>query len=319
MTGVSIIICTYNGELRIKKAIEVIKSLKTSFLWELIIVDNASNDDTSVLCREILINCDFKASLLYCAEPGKMNAFWLGVENSLFDFVLDCDDDNLLDPNYIEEGLKILLTNEKIGALGGCGYLPGGYQLPDWFTKYSKSYALGPQGIMEGEISHGAALYGAGTFFSKRALFKLKESGFIGALSCRKGEQLLSGGDTELCFAISLLKFQLWYSGRLRFCHAIDPARISWPYYLQLKKGISSSYPILAAYSRNFRFGVLGFRWFVFLSNLKMRFFLLKNLFYENESDLEVQKIICQTKLSTFKSNYRLALRQLMWAHKMRR
>jgi glycosyltransferase involved in cell wall biosynthesis len=47
MNGISIIICTYNGKQKLEETLLAILKLEATFSWELLIVDNASTDDTA--------------------------------------------------------------------------------------------------------------------------------------------------------------------------------------------------------------------------------------------------------------------------------
>ena len=54
--GISIVICTYNGVCRLGPTLKAIFSLKIdeSIPWELIIIDNASTDNTSQFCLNLI-------------------------------------------------------------------------------------------------------------------------------------------------------------------------------------------------------------------------------------------------------------------------
>ncbi|MHA7131827.1 glycosyltransferase [Algoriphagus namhaensis] len=246
----SIIICSYNGQKKLKKTLASIISQKTEFPWELILIDNNSQDNTFGFSHKFLKDSGIDYRIAKFSTPGKMYAFWYGIQLAKYEYILDCDDDNELFSNYMDEGIKTLNQFPNAGALGGLGLLPD-QNVPEWFGQFSKSYALGPQGEHLKPLTSFGHLYGAGCFFRKLILTNLKERGFESLLSCRKGSELSSGGDVEFCHAIQLAGFDLLYSKNLQFYHHIDPERIDFEYYLRLKKGISSSFPILASYQIN--------------------------------------------------------------------
>jgi glycosyltransferase involved in cell wall biosynthesis len=243
----SIILCSYNGAFKITKTLEAIAAIKTNFPWELIFIDNNSSDNTYSLALEILGRTDIDYRVESCEEPGKMNAFWKGIALAKYDYILDCDDDNHLFPDYLELGLNYLLSHKDVGALGGQG-LEIGKEFPIWFDTYKKSYALGPQGKPFHNYFTDHSLYGAGCFYRKSILLGLIEKGFEFLMTCRKGESLSSGGDVELCYLISLSGFSVVYHPELKFFHDIPKERISWDYYIKLKKGITSGAGLLYAY-----------------------------------------------------------------------
>lgn len=247
-SGISILICTYNGSTKLSKTLDYIKNLKSDQSWELIVVDNNSTDNTFDFVGQELNESDLDFSRYQCNTPGKMNAFWLGVRNAKYAFVLDCDDDNWLFPDYLQKAFEILEANEAIGALGGKGIPHNQNDFPAWFERYQLTYAVGPQGRQNGNLGENGELYGAGTFFRKEILERWSALGFTNFLSCRKGTELTSGGDTELCEVVKLFGYEVWYEESLQFFHDMDDRKLTEEYLIKLKKGIASSYPILCAY-----------------------------------------------------------------------
>lgn len=246
--GISILICSYNGCSKLKKTLDYIKNLKSDQPWELIVVDNNSTDNTFEFVGQELNETDLDFSIYKCDTLGKMNAFWAGVRNAKYAYILDCDDDNWLFPDYLQKAFKILEANEGIGALGGKGIPHNQNNLPAWFERYQLSYAVGPQGRHNGNLGENGELYGAGTFFRKEILEKWSALGFTNFLSCRKGTELTSGGDTELCEVVKLYGYEVWYEDSLQFYHDIEDRKLTKDYLIKLKKGIASSFPILYAY-----------------------------------------------------------------------
>lgn len=305
---VSIILCTYNGEKKLPKTLNAIINQKTSYPWELIVIDNNSNDCSFSLSKSELKKSKIDYRVEQFPQPGKMFAFWYGISLSKYDFILDCDDDNVLFPDFLEHGISILLSDKKIGALGGHGIIPR-QEVPDWFNVYSKSYALGSQGKNLEALPKFAHLYGAGCFYRKSIFLELKRKGFDSLLSCRKGEELSSGGDVEFCHAIQLEGFDLVYSDSLKFYHYIKKERIDFEYYLKLKAGISSSFPILASYrfenfqtQREFK----KYLWSLFFVLIKG---LIKTaILPQNSYQKKVDYIVVRAKFWAFLKNYQFSL-----------
>lgn len=248
MKGVSIIICTYNGRDKISKTLDFLEKIEFEGAWELIIIDNNSVDNTFDFIKNRIQKSIIKIQLLSCNIPGKMNAFWMGIQNAQYDYLLDCDDDNWLCPNYLELGYQILESNQVIGALGGKGIPFSQIELPEWFNRYQLTYAVGAQGEQNGDLGDRGELYGAGTFFRKRVLLYWNELGFSNMLTCRIGNKLASGGDTELCHALIILGYEIWYHEDLQFYHNIEDKKLNLEYLIKLKKGIASSFPLLHAF-----------------------------------------------------------------------
>lgn len=304
----SIILCTYNGAKKLHTTLNAIIHQDSNYPWELIVIDNNSADNTYAEAKAILKDSKIDFRVEKFSRPGKMYAFWFGIGLAKYDFILDCDDDNELFKNYIDTGISILQSNPKIGALGGCGTLPR-QELPEWFGQYSKSYALGPQGYHLKPLPKFGHLYGAGCFYKKSILQDLKKRGFESLLSCRKGDELSSGGDVEFCHVIQLEGFDLMYSDQLKFYHNIDKQRISFEYYLKLKKGISSSFPILYSYRFKEFPKLFDFKKNLFSSFITVLKGVLKTYWLPiNSHQRQVDFVVVRAKFWAFLRNYQAAL-----------
>lgn len=309
--GVSIILCTYNGSEKLADTLNHIITQNCSFSWELLLIDNASTDNTFEFASAYLSNSTIDYRVLNCKIPGKMNAFWLGINESKYEYLLDCDDDNHLKSDYLQIGLEILYKNKVIGALGGRGIPKTKIDLPDWFNTFGKSYAIGKQLDTSGELIQHPYLYGAGCFYKRAPLIAIQSKGFSSILTCRIGSSLASGGDTELCIVLRLLGYQIWFEESLIFEHEIHNSKLNWQFYLKLKRGISSSFPLLNSYEINKFKTINTFK----ISLFKSFFLVIKGVIksyiifsFKNDRNTQIARTITITKFKSFFSNYRLTI-----------
>lgn len=241
LNGISIIICTYNGSQRIGLTLEHILKLKADFPFELIIVNNASTDDTETVCESILSPTQLAYKIVLEQQPGLSHARICGLRSASYDVVLFCDDDNTPDEDFIQIGYSLMQKHPRIGALGGCGYPLFEQDPPEWFLQYSHSYAVGPQSGSDGKLdTYPAEIYGACTFLRKKPLLDLFDAGFTTIMTGRKGNKLVSGDDVEWCYLLQLKGYEVWYDHRLRFGHFMPQSRLQWSYYLRMKEAISN-------------------------------------------------------------------------------
>ena len=288
--------------------LKAITELRTEFEWELLLIDNNSTDSTGDFARSYLANSKIEFSVLDCNIPGKMNAFWLGIRAAKYDFILDCDDDNHLFSDFLHVGITYLKKNPRVGALGGHGIIKAN-QVPDWFETYAKSYALGPQGKSGEVLQPFFHLYGAGCFYRKSILIDLESKGFYSLLSCRKGTELSSGGDVELCYAIQLSGFDLVYLNDLKFHHSISQDRLNIEYYLKLKAGIASSFPVLDSYRITEFDSVKAFKnYLIFKEWIALKGVLQSALLRNSSMKSKIERVVTITKFKYFFRNYSLAL-----------
>lgn len=242
--GVSIIICCYNSVPRIEPTLRhlAVQEVPDNIPWEVILVDNNSNDGTALYAQQIWHELNVPTSFKVVSEKkaGLNYARLKGIETSIYEYLLFCDDDNWLSNNYIQLGYHILKQNNQIGALGGLGYGVSTINFPKWFGSVKAYYAIGKQ-YENGIIPLTKSLYGAGLFVKKKCLNKLFSLGFSFLSTDRKGKNLSSGGDYELCMSIKLIGYELWSNEQLTFQHFIAPERLTRQHFKKLRKGIASS------------------------------------------------------------------------------
>jgi glycosyltransferase involved in cell wall biosynthesis len=250
--GVSVIVCCYNSSERLPKTLEHLtrQQVSPNIKWEVIIVDNGSTDNTAMVAQQEwpkYINIPFK--IVEQPIQGLARARQKGIEESSHDLLIFCDDDNWLFENYIQRAFELAWTHKGIAAIGGQGIAVSNIELPNWFDSYKKYYACYPQGGISGELVGSTSfLYGAGLIVKKDTLQILESRGFKSFISDRIGTSLISGGDNELCYALRLAGYQLYYSEDLKFYHYIPEKRLTKEYLLKLIKGISYSSMYLVLY-----------------------------------------------------------------------
>lgn len=258
-TGISVIICCYNSEKRIKPTLEHLFKQKGIPIdkWEVIIVDNASADNTSQQAMQIWHDFELPRPMFRVikeSKAGLSNARNKGIDEAVFDYVLFCDDDNWLDESYLSISLGLMQSSENIGALGGIGSPVFEDKEPPyfWINQYH-TLAVGPQWSNDGDITHSrSVLYGAGMVVNKLAYIKLIEDfKFEFKVTGRIGNNLISSEDHELCLALKTIGYRIYYSEKLKFQHFIPQNRTSINYYKKLFTGFGMSIPMLSGYYLN--------------------------------------------------------------------
>ncbi len=255
-SGISVVVCCYNSAVRLAPTLNHLLAQKyiSSSLWEVIVIDNASTDNTQQIALEIWENYagekpEFK--IIYEKQPGLSFARKRGIIASAFDYVLFCDDDNWLYENYISTSLKMMESKPEIGALGGTGYPVFEDKEPPyfWVNQYHL-LATGEQSKINGDITNERkVLYGAGMTINKAAFYHLIETyHFDFILSDRNGKNLTSSGDHELCLALRKIGYRIYYLKELKFRHFIPAIRTKLSYYKRLVYGFGVSYALLQVY-----------------------------------------------------------------------
>lgn len=120
----SVIICTYNRARSLRETLGSLARLSTNAEWELIVVDNNSNDNTKAVIDEAAKNFPVPLKYLFEAEPGKFVALNKGITNSRGDIIATTDDDVLIEPDWLDRAAEGL---ERFD----CDFV-GGRVLPIW-------------------------------------------------------------------------------------------------------------------------------------------------------------------------------------------
>ena len=319
--GLSIVICTYNGVSRLGLVLDYINKLHIpdSLNWEVIIVDNASTDGTSIWLEDNIGMQKWNFSLQLVSElrQGLNIARLTGALKSEYDWLLFCDDDNLLASDYVTCWFNEIQKHMNIGCVGGRGIPFTDITFPDWFNDYGHSYAIGSQYSKSSIVPYGCALYGAGLYVYKLPIIELVNKGFDLVMSDRNSGNLTSGGDLEWCYLIQLSGYKMLYRDDMTFKHQIGASRLQWSYYLRLKEGIASGTGVLESYHFIFSKGYRNAALFLFyyIINAFNLFFtylcvMIKSLIIPGrlkKQNVQLARIILRTKCISYFSHLRQA------------
>jgi glycosyltransferase involved in cell wall biosynthesis len=227
MSGISVIICCYNSELRIEETLNFIFLQKTppSLLWEVIVVNNASTDNTEgVVSKFNHVDSQKRLRLVNEPAPGLAKARQKGIQTSIYDFLLFCDDDNHLESDYIRRAFELMSDNREIGVAGGwikpkLPFYPG-----KWIEANYPALAIGQPSSKPGYVDW---VFGAGMVLRKQIFNTLKEKGISLMLSGRLGAKQTSGDDAEMCQLARFVGYKVLYSPDLVLYHKISAHRLT--------------------------------------------------------------------------------------------
>lgn len=253
MRGISIIICCYNSAQRLPETIKhiALQEVDDDFLWEVIVVNNASTDDTASVAlaewNKYKANASFK--VIEELTPGLIYARSRGIQEAKYEYVLFCDDDNWLKEDYVRQAVLIMDENPQIGALGGQGIGITDGEFPIWWEKEKGCYAVGKQAEVSRDVTKREYLWGAGLVSRRNILLKVFNPKYPFLMSGRTGNLILSGDDSEICSRIILLGHTLYYDEKLCFKHDIPSVRLTDEYLKRMYQGFASIKSITSKYS----------------------------------------------------------------------
>lgn len=245
--GVSVVVCCYNSANRLPETLAhlVQQEVSENLSWEVVVVDNGSTDNTAGVAR----SCWPKNSpipLRVVVEPqvGLSNARQRGFLEANFDLVSFVDDDNWVAPDWVATAAAVMQEHPEAGACGGRTEAVCESPPPSWFNKFQEHYACGAKSDRALDVTErGGFLWGAGITIRKGAWQHLITCGFQPRLVGRRGTSLSGGEDSELCKALRLAGWKLWYDPRLSLRHYMPASRLQWSYLRRMQRGYGASFP----------------------------------------------------------------------------
>ena len=250
-TGLSVVIMTYDASDLIIKTLAHLshQEFSTPINWEIVLVDNASTDNTIQVAQENWNNSNVPMKIVKEPRPGVAYARKTGFKNCNYEFVSFIDQDNWATPNYVEQAFLSIASKPSAGAIGVSSKAVFETEIPNWFKKYENNYAVGQQYTKSGKIDKlDGLIWGAGSIFRKEACMQLINAGYEPILSSRQGTKLLSGDESELLLLMKMCGWDIYYDDQIQIQHFMTEERLSWQYYLKLKRGLGATKVYLDLY-----------------------------------------------------------------------
>jgi glycosyltransferase involved in cell wall biosynthesis len=244
--GLSCVICSHNGAGRIEQALRALQKqvFETKISWEVIVIDNASSDDTGSVAERIWSRFQTATPLTVVREEklGLAFARERGLQEASHSIISYIDDDVSVCENWVEQASKIMTANPQCGALGGLGVGIFDTDPPGWFFRHQAAYVVGPQGDQAGDVTDTErTLWGAGLTVRVSAMLQLLEQGFRHILIGRQGAVLGCGEDTELSLALRLAGWRIFYESNMTYEHILPRERVNWSYLRRWYRGYGAA------------------------------------------------------------------------------
>jgi glycosyltransferase involved in cell wall biosynthesis len=246
----SVVICSHNPRRDyLQRALDALReqTLPRSE-WELILVDNASTHPL-----EIEWDIGWHAQGRHVREDhlGLTYARLAGIREAKGELIIFVDDDNLLEPSYIENACSIAVEFPQIGAFG-CS-LTGEFEavVPKWALPYLEGLCVKEiaRDRWANEYAWSEALpYGAGMCVrngvARRYCAEVENMRLRRGLD-RAGGRLTSGGDIDLAWTAIDVGLGTGRFRALQAVHLIPAGRLTSDYVVRLYAGFTYSNVIL--------------------------------------------------------------------------
>jgi len=237
MNGFSIIICCYNSARRIDETLRYVSELTIpeGKKCEVLVINNNSGDNTRELAIAKKRTFD-ERNIAFCVieepRPGLSVARKTGVDASVYDTVIFCDDDNHLNPDYLIKAGDVLDRYPNVGIVGGHAKPKFSTENREWLKDFFAAMAIGPQAPADGYVNW---VYGAGMILRKEIFSTLEKKNIQFLLSDRSGKALSSGGDAEICSLTLFLGYKIYYSSEIILYHDTPAPRLERKHYIKAK------------------------------------------------------------------------------------
>ncbi len=224
---ISVVICTYNrSDLLFKVLKTLICQTVSPYLFEIIIVDNNSRDETQNICTSIIADTS-NLAIKYVLEinQGLSHARNRGWRESKGEYVAYIDDDCKVPPDWLLVAIRVI-ESVRPAVFGGPYYAYYISAKPFWFRD---EYGSHTQGNEFRSLDEGEYLDGANVFFRKEILEEI--GGFNPDLGM-SGNKMAYGEETALIKNIREKKSgaRIYYEPKLLVYHLVpsEKMKLSW-------------------------------------------------------------------------------------------
>ncbi|MGD1703496.1 hormogonium polysaccharide biosynthesis glycosyltransferase HpsE [Dapis sp. BLCC M229] len=245
MTDFTVAIPTYNGAERLPLVLDKLRSqIKIEGLsWEVIVIDNNSQDNTQKVVREYQKNWPEQIPLRYSFEEQQGAGFARNkavmVANSpLIGFL---DDDNIPAQDWVASAYEFAQKYPKAGAYASQIHGDFAGELPPNFDRIKPFFAITERG--NEPLLYKPAMKvippSAGLVVRREAWLENVPEHCI--LTGRKTGSMLTAEDTETISYIQQGEWEIWYNPAMEVIHKIPKHRLEKDYLISFFQGIGLS------------------------------------------------------------------------------
>lgn len=248
--ALSVVICTHNP--RAAWIARVLDSLRAQSLpaerWELLVIDNCSAEP---LAGRLDLGWHPAQRIVREDVLGLTPARLRGIREARGDLLVFVDDDNVLDPDYLEQTLRIAGERPWLGAWSGQCRPEFEVEPEPWTRRYWGNLALREfdQDVwsnlprLDDTMPCGAGLCVRRP--AAREYLRLHDEGVRRFQFDRTGDSLISGGDNDLAACACRVGLGVGLVSALRLTHIIPAFRLTADYLERLIEGIHFSAVVL--------------------------------------------------------------------------
>jgi glycosyltransferase involved in cell wall biosynthesis len=294
----SVVVCTYNRAESLRRTLKGVleQQLDKSTLWEIIVVDNNSSDNT----RQVVADLQRQSSKIpmryeFEQRQGLSHARNRGVACARGKFILFTDDDVSAEPHWLAE---TLLGMAQYACEAGGGWIGPVWAKPrpPWLSQRFYGFLAlrtdedGPKSVIDIQ----EAPFGANMVFRKRVFDRF---GLFATDRGRVGATLWSGEDTELFQRLLAAGAKVMYFPKARVFHHIDQARMKKRYFWKWRFHASCNEAKTGKISSSRQ--LLGVPLYIFRQGMVAAYQAIASRFYRNPPEVLHREMILSHFLGT--------------------
>ena len=237
----SIIIATYNNAKSLERTLlSVAKQDADSGIWECVIVNNNSTDDTALRVSEFTKECsNLNIRLVDEPQQGLSHARNRGVAEAKGDILVFIDDDETINEGFVSAYID-LFHNQGAFAASGVVEVCYDSRRPKWMSHYTEKMIGNPFNLGDSVTSIISSVTPAGGNMAfNREVFNLY-GGFDANLG-RRGNELFGGEENEFFDRLRNLGERVFYTPKAIVYHHIADRKLTPEYFDKLSYGVGAS------------------------------------------------------------------------------
>jgi glycosyltransferase involved in cell wall biosynthesis len=242
--AIDIVICTYNRASGLDLMLENLsrQSCGDRAQWRVLVVDNASTDATAeVVTRHRRKGLLQDLRYVFEPVPGLTAARLRGARETTASWIAFVDDDNFLEPTWLEAVTRAIRMHGDAGGIGGKVILDWETEPPRYLKEFGFCFAAQDHGKTDCIVD---SLTGAGMVIGRRALL---DCGWLDQplVADRVGAKLTSGGDVEMAQRVRAAGYDLWFVPDAVLRHRIPASRMTRRYLFRINRELGTSSAVI--------------------------------------------------------------------------
>lgn len=229
----TIAICAHNAEHRIAGPMKALaaQTLPSEQHWEVLLIDNGSNDRTSEVARSLNAKLQLPLRIVHEPQLGLTYARTRAAKEATGKWLAFCDDDNLPAADWLENVLAFADSHPGTGIFGGrvVAVVERPELRPETFAdELFDLLGCCDRGPETFRLEAGFPP-GAGMVMRRDLLLTICNEIGIHSVG-RQGAALTGCEDAEIGIMARTLGWELWYCGNQNIEHLMPPHRVRFEY-----------------------------------------------------------------------------------------